>query len=60
MLGPTMLVMTTSQAPSEATPPMLDEQDRVAILQLLTLSPSQRLQYMLDELDFDAATSSGA
>ncbi len=34
---------------------VLDEQDRVSILQLLTLSPSERLQYMLDELEFDDA-----
>ena len=38
----------------------LDEQDRISILQLLTLSPTERLQYLLDELEFDEATSSQA
>lgn len=38
-----------------ATPFVLDEEDRVTILQLLTLSPTERLQYLLDELAFDDA-----
>lgn len=34
---------------------ILDAQDRISILQLLTLSPSERLQYLLDENAFDEA-----
>ena len=34
---------------------VLDGEDRVTILQLLTLSPTERLQYLLDELAFDDA-----
>jgi hypothetical protein len=33
----------------------LDDQDRISILQLLTLSPTERLQYLLDENAFDEA-----
>ena len=34
----------------------LDAEDQISILQLLTLSPSDRLQYLLDEIEFDEAT----
>jgi hypothetical protein len=37
-----------------AVPESLDEQDRIAILQLLTLTDDQRLDYFADEVDFDA------
>jgi hypothetical protein len=33
----------------------LDPQDRIGILQLLALGRTERLQYLLDELDFDKA-----
>ena len=39
------------------TPFVLDDEDRVTILQLLTLSPTDRLQYLLDELAFDDEVS---
>ena len=32
----------------------LDEQDRIAILQMLTLTPSERLDYFADEVEFEA------
>lgn len=35
--------------------PVLDEQDRIAILQMLELTPSQRVAYLVDEVDFDVA-----
>ena len=47
--------MTTDQP---AVVAVTDEQDRISILQLLTLSPTERLQYMLDELEFDRAVHS--
>jgi hypothetical protein len=31
----------------------LDEQDRIAILQMLTLTPSQRVAYLIDEVNVD-------
>ena len=38
----------------------LDEQDRISILQLLTLSPTERLLYLLDENAFDEAVEAVA
>lgn len=35
----------------------LDEQDRIAILQMLTLTPDQRLDYFADEVDFEIETA---
>lgn len=43
-------------AQSEPAEP-LDDQDRISILQLLTLSPTERLQYLLDENAFDEAVA---
>lgn len=52
--------MTTAicwSAPSlpHAEPMVLDEQDRIAILQMLELTPSQRVAYLVDEVEFDLA-----
>ncbi len=51
VLHPYDVAMTAEPGPRNS----LDDQDRISILQLLTLSPSERLQYLLDENAFDEA-----
>lgn len=45
--------MTTD--PDERAADELDEQDRIAVLQMRTLSMDHRLDYFADEVDFDSA-----
>ena len=40
--------------PGELTFDELDEQDRIAVLQMRTLTMDQRLDYFADEGDFEA------
>jgi hypothetical protein len=47
----------SSTPPTVQAPFVLDHEDRVTILQLLTLSPTERVQYLLDELAFDESVS---
>ncbi len=49
--------MMSSTSENAVSSFVLDDEDRVTILQLLTLSPSERLQYLLDELAFDDAVA---
>jgi hypothetical protein len=40
--------------PGELTSDELDEQDRIAVLQMRTLTMEQRLNYFADDVDFEA------
>ena len=50
-----MTVMTDET--SARVPAAPDEQDRIAILQMLELTPDQRLDYFADEADFETDTA---